>query len=127
MKEKLVLLFLFFSVVVFGQKKKYTLTWEAPQTISGGSYTIEIPSFNKANFIYDFDDGIQFVDQWEISSTVNEVSITIDNVTYTPISKIDLKDLDVSKIPNELKFSLKNSKTRDKLYALFQLSPISSF
>jgi hypothetical protein len=124
MKEKLVLLFLFFSVVVFGQKKKYTITWEAPQTISGGSYTIEIPSFNKANFIYDFDDGIQFVDQWEISSTVNEVSITIDNVTYTPISKIDLKDLDVSKIPNELKFSLKNSKTRDKLYALFQLSPI---
>tara|TARA_R110002049_G_scaffold143633_1_gene305815 strand:- start:7985 stop:11863 length:3879 start_codon:yes stop_codon:yes gene_type:complete len=124
MKEKLFLLFLIISMVVFGQQKKYTITWEAPQTISGGTYTIEIPSFNKENFTYDFDDGLQFVDQWEISSVVNEASVAISNVTYASISKIDLKDLDSSKIPSELKFTLKNSKARDKLYALFQLLPI---
>ena len=61
MKEKLLLLFLINTIFVFGQQKKYVIKWEEPQTISGGSYSIEIPSFNKANFAFDFDDGLQFV------------------------------------------------------------------
>ena len=43
---------------------------------------------------------------------------------YTTISKANLKDLDLNKIPNTLEFSLKNSKARDKQYAFFELSPI---
>ena len=124
MKEKLLLLLFISTTFLFGQQKKYVINWEAPQIISGGTYTIEIPSFNRENFTYDFDDGLQFVDQWEISSLINEASVEVSNVSYALISKTDLKDLEINKIPSKLKFTLKNSKSRDKLYALFQLSPI---
>lgn len=125
MKEKLLLLlFLISTITVFSQQKKYVIAWETPQVISGGNYTIEIPSFKKENFSYDFDDGLLFVSQWKLSSLINESSVKITNVSYSVISKSDLKDLNLNKIPNKLKFSLKNSKSRDKLYAHFQLSPI---
>ncbi|MGC1204692.1 MAG: type IX secretion system sortase PorU [Flavobacteriaceae bacterium] len=124
MKEKLLLLFLISTAILFAQQKTYTITWEAPKKMSTGSFSIEIPSFNTQNFTFDFDTGLQFVDQWEISSEVNETSITINNVSYTSITKAELKDLDINKIPNQLKFNLKNSKSRHKLYALIQLSPI---
>ncbi|MFI1771821.1 type IX secretion system sortase PorU [Thalassobellus citreus] len=124
MKEKLLLLFLVSSFAVFSQQKKYVLTWEQSQVISAGTYTIEIPSFDKKNLSYDFDSGLKFVDQWEISSVINESSVTISNVAYASISKSDLKDLNINNIPNSLQFSLNNSRARNKLFAFFQLSPI---
>ncbi|MFI1745296.1 type IX secretion system sortase PorU [Thalassobellus sediminis] len=124
MKEKLLLLFLVCSLVVFSQQKKYVLTWDQSQVISAGTYTIEIPSFDKKNLSYDFDSGLKFVDQWEISNVINESSVTISNVAYASISKTDLKDLNINNIPNNIQFSLNNSKARNKLFAFFQLSPI---
>ena len=124
MKEKLLLLFVISTSILFSQQKSYNIVWETPQKISGGSYMIEIPSFNKENFTFDFDSGLQFLDEWEISSEVNETSIRLSNISYTSIANSELKDLDISRIPRELKFKLKNSKSRNKLYAHFQLSPI---
>lgn len=109
---------------MFSQQKTYTIAWEGSKKMSTGSFSIEIPSFNKEYFNFSFDEGLQFVDQWEISKAINEASVTVNNISYASISKLELKDLDLSVIPNELKFSLKNSKSRDKLYAFFQLSPI---
>ncbi len=124
MKEKLLLLFIISTTIMFSQQKTYTIAWEGTKKMSTGSFSIEIPSFDKEYFDFNFDKGLQFVDQWEISKAINEASITVSNVSYASISKLELKDLDLSVIPNELKFSLKNSKSRDKLYAFFQLSPI---
>ena len=125
MKEKILfLLFISCAITVFGQQKKYTIAWGASKTISGGSYTIEIPSFNNENFSYGFEEGMLFVDQWETNQLVNESSVVISHVVYTAISKVNLKDLDLNRIPNTLGFSLKNSRARDKQYAFFELSPI---
>ncbi|GAA3616818.1 type IX secretion system sortase PorU [Flavivirga amylovorans] len=125
MKEKiLILLFISCSITLFAQQKKYTITWGASKVISGGSYTIEVPSFNNENFIYGFEEGLEFVDQWKTSQLINESSVVINNVVYASISKSNLKDLDIDKIPNKLEFSLKNSKAREKQYAVFKLSPI---
>ncbi|AUP80261.1 type IX secretion system sortase PorU [Flavivirga eckloniae] len=125
MKEKI--LFLFFTactLVAFGQQKKYTILWDGSKSISVGSYTIEVPSFNSENFVYGPIQGLLFVDQWETNQLINESSITISHVTYAPISKTNLKDLDINKIHGELKYSLKNSIARDKQYASLSLSPI---
>ena len=124
MKEKILLLFLIISAVMFSQQKKFTVNWDGYQTISGGNYNLKIPAFNADNFSYDFDEGLLFVAQWKISTAINEASITISNVTYASISKEALKDLNVNSIGSELKFILKNSKGRDKQFAYFQLTPI---
>ncbi|PKQ44793.1 type IX secretion system sortase PorU [Confluentibacter flavum] len=124
MKRKFLLLFLFFTIVCFSQQKNYTVNWDGKQALSAGNQTIEIPSFNKEYFSYEFEEGLQFVDQWKLTNPINESSLVVNNVSYSNISKSELGDFDISKLPNELKFSLKNSKSRDKQYAFFKLSPI---
>ncbi|GAA3648354.1 type IX secretion system sortase PorU [Flavivirga jejuensis] len=124
MKEKILFLFFIICSVAYGQQKKYTITWGSSKTISGGSYTIELPSFNDENFRYSFEEGLLFVDQWEANQLINESSIVVSNVVYASISKANLKDLDLGNIPDKLEFSLKNSNARDKQYVSFELSPI---
>ncbi|WP_372937024.1 type IX secretion system sortase PorU [Seonamhaeicola sp.] len=124
MKEKILLFFLLISVLGSSQQKTYTIVWEGTQTISGGDFSFKIPSFNKENITFNFDDGLLFTDQWQINGAVNETSINISNVRYAYISKNELYDLDISKIPNTLEYSLKNSFGRDNQYAFFQITPI---
>ena len=124
MKEKILVLFLIISAVMFSQQKEITINWDGYKTISGENFNLEIPAFNTDNFSYDFDEGLLFVSQWETSSNVNESSIKISNVRYAPISKEELRDLNANSIESELKFTLKNSKGRHKQFAYFQLSPI---
>lgn len=124
MKEKILLILLIISTVVYSQQKKYSIAWNDYQTLSGNGFSFVIPSFSKEHFSYDFDEGLLFIDQWEVSVPINESSVAITNVVYKPISKFELKDLDVNTIPNKLEFSLKNSISRNKSYSFFQLSPI---
>ncbi|WP_142783968.1 type IX secretion system sortase PorU [Changchengzhania lutea] len=124
MREKFLLLFLLVSIGVFGQQKTFNLTWEGTQTMSAASFSKQIPSFNKENFSYDFESGLQFIAQWEISSPINESSITVTNIVYASISKADLGDLELDKIPSSLKYSLNNSVGRDSRFAFLKLSPI---
>ncbi|APY10546.1 peptidase C25 [Seonamhaeicola sp. S2-3] len=124
MKEKILLFFLLVSVLGNSQQKTYTIVWEGTQTVSGGDFSFKIPSFNKENITFNFDEGLLFTDQWQINGAVNESSLNISNVRYAYISKNELYDLDISKIPSTLKYSLKNSFGRDNQYAFFQITPI---
>ena len=124
MKKKILLLLLTFSVGVFAQQKKYIINWEESKTLTGGSFSFEIPAFNPTYFNFDLDKGLRFVDQWESKGLVNESSVSVTNVVYQPITKADLKDLNINTIPNTLQFTLKNTVARNKRYIYFQLSPI---
>ena len=124
MKKKFLLLLYITSVSVFAQQQKFDITWEASQKISAGSYSLEIPSFNKEHLSFDFETGLMFIAQWETTSVINEASVLLSNVTYESITKSELKDLDINTIPVKLKYSLKNSYAREKQYAVFELAPI---
>ena len=103
---------------------KFTIDWDGFQTLSTETFSVKIPAFNKENFSFDFENGLQFVAQWKSAGYIDETNMTLTNVAYSSISKADLKDLDVSKIPNTLVYELKNSKAREKQYVFFKLSPI---
>lgn len=124
MKKILFLLIILSSISIIGQQKTFTLDWEASRRISTESYSLEIPFFNQEFCSYDFNSGLQFITQWEISSSVNETSLSISKIVYSNISVNELKDLQSDKIPNALTYSLKNSIARGKQYAMLQVSPI---
>ncbi|MCB4799175.1 type IX secretion system sortase PorU [Neotamlana laminarinivorans] len=125
MKKSFFLVFLLCSTIVYSQQKTYTISWdEKGKTVSGDGFSYEVPSFSNANYNFDFTTGLLFVDQWESSNIVNEASASISQVVYNSISLNELKDLDKNLIPNEVKFTLKNSISRNKRYAYFQISPI---
>lgn len=88
------------------------------------SFKVTIPSFNEANFSYSLTEGLQYVSQWEISQAVDNRSVSVNNVQYAPITKAELKDLDINTIPSELTYSLKTSVARNTYYAYLVLSPI---
>jgi len=124
MKKKLLLLTFILPFIVFSQQKTFNIEWQDYNTISNGVYSIEVPSFNEANFNYSLGQGLQFVAQWKINNLVNENSITLSNISYTTITKNELKGVDLKTIPNQLKYSLANSIARDKRNAYLIVSPI---
>lgn len=124
MKEKILVFLLCFGLITFAQQKKYNIEWKGIQPLSTGSYTFNVPSFNKENFSYHGDQGLLFIAQWAINRDIDESSVKLSNIKFEVINKSDLGDLKPEDIDKELFFSLKNSKARNKRSAYFQLSPI---
>ena len=122
--KKYLLLVCFSSIAVFGQQKKFSLDWVASEKIITENSAIEVPFFNEEFCAFDFSLGLQFIAQWEVSTAVNEASVSITQANYSNMSQADLKDLEIDNIPNKLTVSLKNSVARGKRFAILQLSPI---
>ncbi len=117
------LFFLIFSFS-YSQQKSFKIEWNGIQTLSTSSSSIEIPSFNKENFNYSYENGLTFVAQWELNGLINEESIVITKISYASISLNELKDINLKTIPNSIKAKLNNSIARGKNSALIEISPI---
>ena len=124
MKKKLLLLTFILPCIVFSQQKAFNISWQDYKTISNGNFSIEVPAFDEAHFNYSLNEGLQFVAQWKINNLIDNRSATLSNVSYTTITKNELKGVDLKTIPNQLKYSLDNSIARDKRYAYLIVSPI---
>jgi len=117
------LVFLIFSFS-YSQQKSFKIEWNGTKKISTSSSTIEIPSFNKENYSYSYENGLKFVAQWELNRLINEESIVITNISYASISLNELKDINLKTIPNSVNVELNNSIARDKNSAFIEVSPI---
>ncbi len=125
MKKILLALAITTSGLLFSQQKKVSVNWDGQKTIATDSKQFIIPSFTPVeNYVYSFDKGLEYVEQWETTNLIKESSASITNVVYSAISKKDLRDIDISKIPSELNFSLKNSQARNKHYGFLSVSAI---
>ncbi|TYA74846.1 type IX secretion system sortase PorU [Seonamhaeicola marinus] len=124
MKKKILLVFLVVVTIGYAQQKSYDIVWNGIKTISSTNYKLKIPSFNKKNLAFNFNEGLLFTDQWDEVGTINESSLRVINVRYSSMSQNELLDLDTNLVSQELKFSLRNSTARGKQSVFFQLSPI---
>ena len=77
MKEKILLFTFFISLFVFSQQKSYKINWDGFQNLSIGNYSINIPAFNKENFSFDLEEGLQFVAQWKSSTNIDETNAVL--------------------------------------------------
>lgn len=124
MKEKILALLLLVSALAFAQKKSFSIDWNGTTTLTFGAHSLKLPSFDKKNYSYDFDAGLQYIAQWETASSIDESSVVLSNVRYQSISKAELLDVDTSKIPNAPKYTLRNSRARDKQFAFLEITPV---
>src|SRR5690606_30597263 len=127
MKKKITLLFFGF-LLAYGfsqQQKSFSINWGENHLISTGpNFKLEIPGFDTAHFNFDFSKGLEYVDQWPVSSAIDENSVVVQNVSYATISRAELKGLKPDLIPTSLKVVLKNSTARDKNYAFLSVRAI---
>ena len=111
--------------IAYSQQKKFNLTWNDAKTLNTGSHSITVPNFSpKENFNFNLKTGINFVSQWDTNSSIKEGSVRLTNVKYAPVSKSDLKDLDLKTIPSSITYNLKNTQARENKYVLLIVSAI---
>ena len=125
MKKIVLTLFTLVSTLLYSQQKKVLINWNGSKTIATDHNQFVVPSFTPTeNYVYSFDKGLEYVEQWEMSNYIKEGSARITNLVYSPISKQELKAIDVNKIPSKQKFSIKNSQARKKIYGILSVSAI---
>ncbi|MDO1499738.1 type IX secretion system sortase PorU [Winogradskyella maritima] len=124
MKKNFTLVFLFFVFLGFAQQKDFTIQWDGTTVLQNEYGKMIVPHFSDRHFSYHPEIGLTYYDEWAISGSIDDASLTISNVSYSPISKSELKDLDVKTIPSSLNYSLKTAQARNKTSAVLQVSPI---
>lgn len=107
------------------QKGDITINWTEKSKISFGSYELNLPQFNSANFEFDsFRKQVFFKIKLKQSSEIDENNLQITNIIYEAITNSELGDLNTQNIPNAINASVKNLLARDIRYSLLTLSPI---
>jgi hypothetical protein len=124
MKTYILLLFAFVSFFSFSQQKRFEINWQGTILLQTSNSSIEVPSFDKEHFAFDYTTGLSFYAQWDNTTPINENSVELTDISYTTISSSELKSLPLNTIPSSVKFNFKNTIARDKRSAFIELSPI---
>ncbi len=124
MKTYILLLFTLVSFFSYSQQKRFEIDWQGTINLQTDNSSIEVPSFDKKHFSFDYTTGLSFYAQWDINMPINESSVEVTDISYTTISVSDLKSLPLNTIPNTLKLNFKNTTARDKRRAFIEISPI---
>lgn len=65
-----------------------------------------------------------YVTQWEDSNFVDPSSLQVMNVRYGSLSASEMDEINKDFIPNSLQYSISTSEAREKLYTIFNISPV---
>ncbi|WP_053977326.1 type IX secretion system sortase PorU [Mangrovimonas xylaniphaga] len=124
MKKTIHILVLLISFVGFSQQQQFQIEWNGSKVLETSISKITLPSFNDSNYVYDAERGLVFVSALENVSRIDESSVRLTNISYSTISKADLKDLPLNTIPSESKVKAFNTNARGVLGVQFEVSPI---
>ncbi|UQD56003.1 type IX secretion system sortase PorU [Flavobacterium sp. K5-23] len=106
-------------------KGEVTIDWIEKTEISFGSYKVNTPQFSGNIFSYDPANKSIFLSvKLSDSGTYNENNLDVYNITYETISKNQLGDLDLDKIPTSISATLKIVESREEKQNFIILSPI---
>jgi hypothetical protein len=124
MKPTITILSFFLVLGVNAQQKTFTLDWVDRMEVSAveGTSTI-VPGFEGIHFNYNQDTkSISFNANWKTQGFVSGGELR--NVSYETISPNLLKNIDLSKIPSRVEFSLQTGRARNQLIASLHLNPL---
>ena len=122
MKHILLITLLFSNLFLSAQSGSESIEWDDFKSFDIGSQQFKIPYFIE-NHSFDGDQ-IFWSKSFESNQKVNEFSIRISNIKTQVINKRDLGQLDISSVPNEFQYSLRNALSRKRNYAQLKVSPI---
>lgn len=66
----------------------------------------------------------QYVTQWEDSNFVDPSSLKVVNVRYGSLSAAEMEQINKDFIPNKLIYSIATTEAREKLFTVFNISPV---
>ena len=124
MKKSFTTIYILICFFSYAQQKQFSINWNGYQNLEAGYAKVVVPSFESNHFSYSFDSGLVYFAEWSENGPINESSVTLGNVIYNPISKSELKDLNIASIASEAKAKLINVNARGKRSVYFEINPI---
>ncbi len=124
MKKSFTTIYILICFFSYAQQKQFSINWNGYQNLEAGYAKVVVPSFEPNHFSYSFDRGLVYFAEWSENGLINESSVTLGNVIYNPISKSELKDLNIASIASEAKVKLINVNARGKRSVYFEINPI---
>ncbi|WP_378178096.1 type IX secretion system sortase PorU [Aquimarina sp. SS2-1] len=125
MKKITILCALLISVLISAQQTVHVdIAWKDIKINTSGNVSFTVPGFDKKNFEYLDDKGVEFTIQWDELQDINIQTARLENVVYKNISRADLKDLDPNLIPKQLVYTIRSSKARNRKTGFASLLPI---
>ncbi len=125
MKKITILCALLISVLISAQQTVHVdIDWKDVKINTSGNISLTVPGFNEKNFEYRDDIGVQFTTQWEEFAEINSNTAEIKNILYENITRAELKDLDVSLIPKEVRYDIRSVKARNQRNGFISLVPM---
>jgi hypothetical protein len=123
---KRLLLFIALCCFYFGttQTQSFDIKWNGSITLSTSDSSIEIPSFGSENYNFSHENGLTFTAQWSLNGNLDERSAELKSIESIEISKIDLKQLPTSTIPNTPLLKVTNAVYRNRSEGHLEISPI---
>lgn len=122
-------LFLFLLTLSFGlqlnaQQKKFNLNWNDEKNISTQEGELFlVPGFSEKHFEYlPQKEQISFSAQWEENGNIADSKLT--NISYEPISKEYLQNINTKSIPSSPQYELTASRGKNKNYFIIRLNPL---
>lgn len=67
---------------------------------------------------------VSYTTQWEDTGFSDRNSVSVSNVQYGSVSAAELKKINPDLLPSKLKYSIASTKSRDKLFTIFNITPI---
>ena len=106
------------------QTQSFDIKWNGSITLSTSDSSIEIPSFSSENYNFSHENGLTFTAQWSLNGNLDERSAELKSIESIEISKIDLKQLPTSTIPNTPLLKVTNAVYRNRSEGHLEISPI---
>ena len=130
MKKYLSILVLFaFVYAADAQTKRIQISWETLNQTSSRSVHTQSKSAGEdaVSELLKLDIGHEtpkYTTQWEDSKFVDPSSLKVTNVRYEPLSPNELSAVDKNFVPRNLTYNIATTEAREKLYTIFNISPI---
>ena len=105
---------LLFFALSHSQKENFKITWNGSKKFKTSSSQIELPHFQEENFNFSASKGLRYTALLKNINFKNSQQISIINIKSQNISKSELKDLKLSLIPSEIKYTVEESIVRNK-------------
>ncbi len=129
--RKAILFFIFLVMPFLGksQSKNITIAWgdSSTSTTNFGGKKQDVSAKEKAIGALKLQmntEVVNYTTQWEDSGFSDRNSVVVSNVQYGSVSSAELKKINPDLVPNKLKYSIASTKSRDKLYTIFNITPI---
>jgi len=106
------------------QTQSFDINWDGSTTLSTSNTSIELPSFSSKNYIFSLENGLTFSAQWNLNGLLDERSAALESIESIEISKLDLKQLPLSTIPNAPSLKVTNAVYRDSSKGHVEISPV---